>query len=393
MKIDFSAAKIPPTFVRDSKQCYLDPVRKKLVIVTPEETVRQQVILFLMEKMRVPTDMIQVEVALFKFGLKSKQRVDIVVLRYDKELGQNIPLAVIECKAPGVYLGEKVSNQMVDYANELLCDYCMMTNGDDTLCFHYEEKTDRYLLIEDMPEYVNMIRGEYVESPPWNQPPRFSLAEYSTRFREYDDVFIGRDTPDEIVRPAVNFLDALLYCDHTLPKKQYQLFRLIEDSGLRELSYGNASGGVFSGVYRSFLIEYQGSTEYVSVGFSPYTTDARKDEERTAICVGIDDEDSSHHALQLVLDDNAIVVDNRITFYHHGRIAIGNRGSGKISELRQYVEQRYPRIICGKAFCLGTLTSDRLFHLDDPEIVDFLEKLISYSLIRDDFRKEIKSRG
>lgn len=42
--IDLSKAKLPPIYKRNRKDCYLDPIREKLIYITPEETVRQQVI-------------------------------------------------------------------------------------------------------------------------------------------------------------------------------------------------------------------------------------------------------------------------------------------------------------------------------------------------------------
>lgn len=112
---------------------------------------------------------------------------------------------------------------------------------------------------------------------------------------------------------------------------------------------------------------------------------------RTALCIAIDNEESSHHALQLVLDENLEVNDEICDFYHHGRIAIGNIGSGKISELRTFVEKYCPEMIDGKKFYLGTLTNDKLWRLDDPEVGHVIANLISYALIRDKYRKYKKS--
>jgi len=36
--------KLPPIYTREGKPCYMDPIRKKLIPVTPEETVRQKMI-------------------------------------------------------------------------------------------------------------------------------------------------------------------------------------------------------------------------------------------------------------------------------------------------------------------------------------------------------------
>lgn len=104
--------------------------------------------------------------------------------------------------------------------------------------------------------------------------------------------------------------------------------------GLEPLSYGNAAGGSFSGLYRSFIIDVNGSTEFVSIGLSSYATFARPDDVKTVLNVAIDNEKESHHALQLVLDDNVEHSGNKFTFLHHGRIAVSNKGSGKVDELR-----------------------------------------------------------
>ena len=189
-----------------------------------------------------------------------------------------------------------------------------------------------------------------------------------------------------------NLLEGLLDPRHQLPKRDYDLFSLIEDYGVRTLSYGNAAGGNFSGLYRSFIIDVNGSTEFVSIGLSTYATFARPDDVKTVLNVAIDNEKESHHALQLVLDDNVEYSGNKFTFLHHGKIAVSNKGSGKVDELRKFVKARRPQLICGKQFCMGTLVNDRNWDLDDTEVVNLIENLISYALIRDEYRKEVKQR-
>lgn len=61
MTIDFSKENLPEVYMRDGKECYLDPVRKRLIYITLEETVRQLVISWLINKLHVPMDIIRVE--------------------------------------------------------------------------------------------------------------------------------------------------------------------------------------------------------------------------------------------------------------------------------------------------------------------------------------------
>ena len=113
---------------------------------------------------------------------------------------------------------------------------------------------------------------------------------------------------------------------------------------------------------------------------------------KTSLNVAINNEKESHHALQLVLDDNVEYIGNKFTFLHHGKIAVSNKGSGKVDELREYVAARRPQLISGKKFLLGNLINDRDWHIDDPEVIKLIENLISYALIRDEYRSEVKQR-
>ena len=52
---------LPPVYTHNNKKCYLDPIRKKLIYITPEETIRQKMITYKIEKLNVPMDMLIVE--------------------------------------------------------------------------------------------------------------------------------------------------------------------------------------------------------------------------------------------------------------------------------------------------------------------------------------------
>lgn len=177
-----------------------------------------------------------------------------------------------------------------------------------------------------------------------------------------------------IAVPMYNLLEGLLDTRVKMPIGNYGLFELVEDYGVRMISYGNASGGKFFGPYRSFLVKVGENTEFYSISITTYCKSTNPEKVKTCICVAHDDEKESHHALQLVADDNLVVDGDNIDFYHNGRIAIGNIGSGKIDELRSFVIERYPQIVLGKSFFLGRLVHNRLWQLDDPEIIKVTSK-------------------
>ena len=387
-----SKMKLPPIYKRNEKECYLDPIRKKLIYITPEETVRQRVVAYLMQVLEVPADMLIVESHLAHYKIDSKRRADIVIHAINEE-GMLYPIAIVECKAPGVGLDESVGDQLCDYCDSLGADYAMMVNDIECFCFHYEEKKQQYVQINQLPNYKDMLDGKFEVRSLGDLPKRITydeIPQFMTDNADEVSADISPKTPRNLAYAAFNLWEGLLDTRHKMPAKQYGLFTLIEDYGVRQLSYSNASGGIFYGLYRSFIIDYRGSTEIVSIGFSPYGSFAKPDVEKTAMVVAIDNDDDSHHALQFSIDDNLIQIGDTYMFYHHGRIAVGNKGSGKVSELIAFVAERYPQIIDGKKFNLGSLEYTKDWNLDDSDVEKLIENIITYALIRDEFRAVVK---
>ena len=364
-RIDLTNAALPPIYVRDGKQCYLDPIRQKLIFIKPEETVRQKVISFLRDELHVPARMLTVEEPLVHYGVKSKDRTDIVVLAVNDE-GNEYPLAVVECKAPTVALDDKALNQMLDYSDALGASFVMLTNGESSYC------------------RIPFDQLEIALRETWAE---------EEKEKTYGD--ISPATPISLAVPVFNLQECLLDYRVKMPTGDYGLFRLIEDYGVRMLSYGNGSGGQFFGPYRSFLVDVNGSTEFFSISITTYWKSGWNLEEKppkTCICVAHDNEKSSHHALQLVVEDNCGVMGDEVRFYHHGRIAIGRIGSGKKADLMNLVEQRYPKIVEGDGYYLGKIRNDHLLRLDEPDVIDLIANLISYSIVRDEYREAVKGQ-
>lgn len=394
MNFDISQQRLPAIYKRGNQDCYLDPVRKKLIYITPEETVRQKVISYLIDCLEVPVEMIQVEAHLSHYGIESNRRADIIIHGADAE-GILRPVAIIECKAPGIILGDKAGAQITDYCNSIGCDYAMLVNDCESFSYHYDEQRNEYVQIEGLPKYVDLLDNRYSEFDPGEFPDRIHYDKISDFLKENLDESspdISNLTEHNLACAAFNLWEGLLDPRHKLPVKKYDMFTLVEDYGVRMLSYGNSSGGAFNGLYRSFIVDINGSTEIVSIGFSVYSTSAHPDDVKTSLNVAIDNEKESHHSLQLVLDDNVESVGNRFTFMHHGKIAVSNKGSGKVDELREFVRSRRPQLIYGNKFCLGSLVNDRDWNIDDSEVVKLIENLISYALIRDEYRAEVKKR-
>ena len=399
MRINIEDQSLPEVYKRHGKECYLDPVRQKLIYITPEETVRQRMISYLVQELDIPKEAILVEEHLAHYHVNSKRRADIIVHGTQDET--DYPILIVECKAPEVYLDQKAHEQVFDYCDALGVDYAMVCNGYEMYCYKYSEIKSEYEELNVIPKYQEMLEGKGEIKAREDLPSRIPFERIEQHLKEVfaqfpKDYFgddISKSTPMPIAKAAFNLQEALYDVRYQIPVGDYGIFKLIEDYGIRMLTYGNAGGGQFFAPYRSFLIEYKGNTEFISFAFCTYGRSEKVGDIKTCMCVAHDNEKETHHALQLSFDDNVQVVNGVVSFYHSGRIAVGNKGSGKIDELRMFVAERYPNIIEGKRFNLGTLVNDHLWNIDQPAVIEVIANCISYALIRDEYREYVKQRN
>lgn len=223
MRDEFKNRKLPEIYFKNGKACYMDTIRNKLVYVTPEETVRQKVVKYLIEELDVPKELISIEDGLYHYAINSKRRADIIISQYDADTNSRFPLTIIECKAPDVIIGESAVNQGLDYAEALNAKYIMITNGSEISCLYWP--------LEGSPEYIEELRQKGTE---W-----------------YVDDIIGLNTPESMISCITNLAECFIDLEHKFPVGDYGFFSVLEDYGVRYLSYGTA-GGTFNSVQKHF---------------------------------------------------------------------------------------------------------------------------------------------
>jgi hypothetical protein len=112
----------------NGKVWIFDGIRKKYVVLTPEEWVRQHFIAYLVDELKYPKALLKVEAGLTYNQLA--KRTDIIVFNREGK-----PWMVIECKAPEVNLTEATANQVSVYNATLKASYVVVTNGLRHFCF------------------------------------------------------------------------------------------------------------------------------------------------------------------------------------------------------------------------------------------------------------------
>ncbi|HVB02768.1 MAG TPA: type I restriction enzyme HsdR N-terminal domain-containing protein [Chitinophagaceae bacterium] len=127
------------------KDFIFDPVRKKSVLLSPEEWVRQHIIHYLAIRKNYPMSLMSVEKQVNLGELK--KRCDIVI--YDRNA---IPWMIIECKKMEVGLEERILDQVIRYNMALPVKYLVMTNGTSACCMELPGLKDQVFL-EDFPDF------------------------------------------------------------------------------------------------------------------------------------------------------------------------------------------------------------------------------------------------
>jgi hypothetical protein len=119
-----------------------DIVRKKKVLLTPEEWVRQHVLHYLIFEKKYSAARIAVERAIVVNNLT--KRFDTLTFdRYGK------PYLMVECKAENVHLNEEKMHQILIYNQALSVKFLWITNGRQNFCF---STTDGFVLLNEIPE-------------------------------------------------------------------------------------------------------------------------------------------------------------------------------------------------------------------------------------------------
>ena len=123
-----------------------DNLRKKYLVLTPEEWVRQHFVRFLLDVKKYPASLIALEKQLTINNLK--KRTDIVV--YNK-LGT--PEIIVECKAPHIKINQDAFDQIARYNLKLNANYLVVTNGMEHYFCKMDFENQSYLFLENIPDY------------------------------------------------------------------------------------------------------------------------------------------------------------------------------------------------------------------------------------------------
>lgn len=128
----------------ENKRLIFDPIRKKFMLLTPEEWVRQHTVQFLIQEKDYSASLINVEKQLLLHG--TKKRYDIVAFNPNGSIS-----LIVECKAPTIEINQDTFDQIARYNLVTQAEYLMVTNGLNHFYCQMDYQNERYVFLRELP--------------------------------------------------------------------------------------------------------------------------------------------------------------------------------------------------------------------------------------------------
>ena len=136
--------------LEEQRKLIFDSIRKKYVVLTPEEWVRQNFISYLVEAKNYPKGLIAVEK---KVDVNRMPKRSDIILYNNKA----IPIMIVECKASSVKISQDTFNQIARYNMKLQVKYLVVTNGLNHYCCQMDYETNSFKFIQEIPDYERVL--------------------------------------------------------------------------------------------------------------------------------------------------------------------------------------------------------------------------------------------
>ena len=131
---------------KENKTLIFDKLRKKYMVLTPEEWVRQHFVHFLIDKKNYPTSLIALEKQLTINN--RKKRTDILVFNTE-----GTPEIIVECKAPTIKITQDTFDQIARYNLKLKANFLIVTNGLVHFYCKMDFENETYIFLKEIPDY------------------------------------------------------------------------------------------------------------------------------------------------------------------------------------------------------------------------------------------------
>lgn len=138
---------ITPNLKKEQGKVFIfDNIRKKYVVLTPEEWVRQHFVQHLIQNLHYPKALFRIESGL---TYNSRQKRSDILIRDREEK----PWMLVECKSDAIKLTQKAFNQIAVYNMTIGATYLAVTNGMVHYCWRAPELGKEAIFLDKFPEF------------------------------------------------------------------------------------------------------------------------------------------------------------------------------------------------------------------------------------------------
>lgn len=144
-----TALNLPPTKLKLKTNQVWDRLRKKYVLLTPEEWVRQHFIAYLIDHLGYPEGRMASEYTVDYNGMK--KRCDVVGFNENLQ-----PFLIVECKAVSIEISENTFYQIARYASTLKAKLLILTNGMNHYCAKIDVTEKKLIYLKSIPNFKEL---------------------------------------------------------------------------------------------------------------------------------------------------------------------------------------------------------------------------------------------
>lgn len=145
LEINYTAFKDQLQVKKENDKTFIyDPIRKKYLVLQPEELVRQLVLQYLINDRQYNKNFIRTEMGLTVN--ERYKRTDILIYNADLE-----PHFLVECKSAKVKINQDTFDQIARYNMPLQVPFLLVTNGIKSYCCAMDYQNNTYQFLDHIP--------------------------------------------------------------------------------------------------------------------------------------------------------------------------------------------------------------------------------------------------
>ncbi|HLW42127.1 MAG TPA: type I restriction enzyme HsdR N-terminal domain-containing protein [Flavobacterium sp.] len=369
-----------PIILENFNDCQrlLCKIRKSYINFTPEEKVRQSFLDYLLNDVKVPPNNIKLEYHTFSID-QYKGRVDILI-----EDDNGVPFIIYECKKEGEFFTNDVWIQALRYFTHFnTIEYIGFVIGNEIKLFKFylEDGKVKNIELTNHPTYNELLYGNnfeyYVDTIlPYERVDLYTKDEYIlNQFLDYG--LIGEGSSEKLYPFFINFYNWCYDIEDVFRSKG------CVDLGTKVTAFGSATTKFAPNTYRSISKKINGDRVIFCFALSAVNYGKTI---KTGIQVGVETIKTKRSSLQLNLDNSIIETADSYEIWHTGAITLGKKGASKRDKFISFVKQLKPDLVVNNKIYLGSLSKNEEMNSDSQSFINFIENLISYCKIRENYR-------